>query len=138
MMQRIVVLISLLIANLLMLAFAVVPHHHHVEGNICIEQKHCECEHDMDAAETAEHSHDNEEECFLKYQITEPRKSTETLSAEQTLLHPTIKLPIALLKTIFTPAVTETDREFFIEKDIPLYKSLLFSSTGLRAPPFFA
>lgn len=133
-MRKKAVLFMLLLANAMLLAFSIVPHHHHDEGDICFEQTHCSCEHSNEN-DLDNHSHDGDE-CFLKYQITEPRKNSDLLNVYQHQTYPIVAfIPAALLKLACINTYTRSDKTLFIPEKVNLYSSPLCNNRGLRAPP---
>ena len=74
--KRFTALSFILIANIVLLAHVVLPHHHH-DAEICMESQHCETEdsghnHDQDDTEHKNHQHHGESEtsnCVLDQDI---------------------------------------------------------------------
>jgi len=76
MMKRFWPIFVLLFANIVLVAHAVIPHHHH-SSIICVKSSHCESDSDKHDHETPLDSHrhdgpDNPENCVLKQIIAIP------------------------------------------------------------------
>ena len=69
MIKRNTALFFILLANIILLAHAAIPHHHH-KGQVCIEKSHCEadCEsHEHDATKN-DHEHNSNNQCCVLIQ----------------------------------------------------------------------
>lgn len=74
----------ILVANIVLLAHAVLPHHHH-EQQVCIERTHCTSDTDAHVHNTdaKDHQHDgnsNTTACVLKQAILIPSTQSRTLN----------------------------------------------------------
>ncbi len=143
MLNKIVSIFFILLANIVLVGHVVVPHHHH-ESEVCIVSSHCEDGHDSDHSHDHEstghqHSHDGEtetEDCILNQAFIVTSGIVKQEIKEIDLNVPFFtdcKVPddeLSLNKSVNT---------FFNGKPPPL-KTFLFSiyvsrSHGLRAPP---
>lgn len=130
----------LIIANIILLAHAIIPHHHH-QKQVCLESKHCG-NHTLthnNGYDHDNHQHDsnnNPISCFLSqlvivptnraYQICQCQHSDDHHSHEfQNIIYsynPGVNNPITKYRII-------------VPEIIPLYNSFVCSSSGLRGPP---
>jgi hypothetical protein len=75
----------ILVANFVLLAHAVIPHHHH-ESVVCVEQKHCQGDaipHNHNVAEH-DHRHDgnkNSTSCILEQSVVVPTSQGKQLKS---------------------------------------------------------
>src|SRR5512133_1553225 len=84
MIKRIFALVAVFSASFIMLAFAVIPHHHHNHSQICFNILHCQNDGKLPEPDT-EHHHDcgsNPEFCLLQHAVVMP--SLQDYSACQT------------------------------------------------------
>ena len=132
--------IFVLLANMVMLAHAVIPHHHHTEAPIeiaveCTDTNHEEhthheripfCDDDHEQGEIAP--------CILTAAMLTPNNqfryntSLEQISTSDILLFTLLVFNYNAIADDIPNAVAEIE-------NIPLYSRLLVSSQGLRAPP---
>lgn len=139
--MRITANLFFMLAGILLVAHAVVPHHHH-NKQICFERSHCiqdDFTHEH-GTNPASHSHDGEnshDDCVLKDPVvvlsneSKPdfRFIYETDRSgidgfHNNILNNSTELLIPILSSYVYERVTDS-----------LYRSLLFASLGLRAPP---
>ena len=130
--------IFVLLANLVLLAHAVIPHHHHTEAPIEIAVE-CSHEHEHEHHEkipfcNGEHENGETAPCVLAEAIIVPNN--------QIRLSELLELTITNLTLFFTLYVFNfaTPREYVGTTNgalecIPLHSRFLISSQGLRAPP---
>jgi len=130
-----------MLAGILLVAHAVIPHHHH-NKQICLERSHCihddlKVEH---GTNTGSHSHDGEnshDDCVLKIPVvvlsnqgkTDFRFINDTDRSGLDVFHDNLvvistEFPIPVLSSYVYERVTDS-----------LYPSLVAASLGLRAPP---
>lgn len=84
MIKKITAYSLILLANFVLLAHAVLPHHHH-EQQVCIEQKHCanDAESHVHNIDIKDHQHDgnkNSTTCILKQSILIPSAQIRILN----------------------------------------------------------
>ena len=139
--MRITANLFIMLAGILLVAHAVVPHHHHLK-QICFERSHCihdDLTHEH-GTNPSSHSHDGEnshDDCVLKDPVvvlsneSKPdfRFIYETGRSgldgfHDNFLNNSIELLIPVLSSYVYERVTDS-----------LYRSLLSASLGLRAPP---
>ncbi len=132
----------LLLASILFLAHAVVPHHHHNGGQVCLINDHCVSDNLYDGSGEDEKTHrhdggDSSDNCVLKVPValpSEPGNSdihfTDNSSNDSDhhglymaiLNNTSLKIPVVSLFAFAQPG----DHS---------YRSLVSASQGLRAPP---
>ena len=137
-MKNIIAYIFILTANLLLLAHAVIPHHHHIDNSLLVST---ECSHEE------EHTHHG-----VIPVCSEDQHDHETATCN---LAQTVILPNNQTREIEDPVVLETSDFLFlsfyvfhasapsIDSSAPpgvvvntsLFSRLLVTSVGLRAPP---
>ena len=130
--------IFVLLANLVLLAHAVIPHHYHTKSEIVFS---------LECSQEDEHNHD---ESFLICHEEHEEHETESCSIAQTLLLPNNQfrvsdntaelesadiLFIALFVYNFSSQNNFADDSYIAEENIPIPTRFLISSQGLRAPP---
>ena len=130
----------LLLANFIILAHAVIPHHHH-ESLVCINFNHCQDDSDEHQHNTPEHSHDdnNSSDCCILNQVlvfpanTVRQESNCVVSND---FHPSIANVLAISSI---QRLIVLDTIFYKKMPDPFIRSFytIFSITsfGLRAPP---
>lgn len=141
MIKRITVVAILMLANLILLAHAVVPHHHH-NKLICFKYSHCTHDdlNDEHGKNQDGHRHDgenNHDDCVLKEPVgvlSNQSRSDFTLNSTNDrsglddyndyLLDRSPEFQIHALSTVIYERVLNGS-----------YSSLVSSSLGLRAPP---
>ena len=142
MIKRTTAYIFIILAGILFLAHAVIPHHHH-DTQICLVIKHCTNEHltDEPGSDGKSHSHDgdnNSDQCVLKAPVVLSLNQNKTdfyfynHSSDNSghdgiyyaIVNSTNELKIPVLSTFF-----------FEHSEDYSYSSLVSNSLGLRAPP---
>ena len=138
MMKKLTAYIIILTANIILMAHAVLPHHHH-QLKFCIEGSHC---HHHNVTDPLDRSHDHDGEdtsnCILKQliifpstQIKQECKCTD-LSDGHFLYHDWHAVEIN--DDLQSLAILEaTEIEFPLLT--PVNYLLIYNSAGLRAPP---
>jgi len=138
MIKRYTAILIILLANTLILAHAVIPHHHH-EDKICFTESHCDHE-DHDNNKNHEHDHDSDNEhvfCLLKQIVGVPVNH----------LKQDYKCPgfdLDQLNNNFHIFLTDVNTNDFVQKVFLVshhpfissnYSEHLIKSSGLRGPP---
>lgn len=132
----------LLLANILFLAHAVVPHHHHNGNNICLIKDHCSGDnlHHGHGDEGESHNHDgddNSDNCVLKTPVALPTDLNKTDfhltpnssgDSDHDSLYDNILNSSFLKLPVLAAFVFERSGTCF-------YRSQVSASPGLRAPP---
>ncbi|MDP3445042.1 MAG: hypothetical protein Q8T08_19450 [Ignavibacteria bacterium] len=137
-MKKITAFVFILLANIILLVHAVVPHHHHQEM-VCLESNHCQSGHTHDdSADTHNHDQNNTaESCALKVVFALPSHfATAKNFAESCFVyHIDTDLFQALTDaTHFCFNPPEISNEFF--DFIPIFHSKSVNlNVSLRAPP---
>jgi hypothetical protein len=142
MIKRITSIIFLLLANLIILAHAVVPHHHH-QRLVCIEKEHCINDSNTDKNVTFEdnHIHDgnnNSADCVLNETIVVStnqwkqefkfKSNTSDPSGHNDFQNSSLNNGSETLYTVSSHFVSDHTFNFS-------YTNLVSASLGLRAPP---
>ena len=140
-MKKAIALSFLLLAGTIILAHAVIPHHHHDTFAVCFSTTHC-----TDCEEEPEHSHDsdrdrhndgcNPEECILLKEMY-VRFDNNNLFVGSSL-DSDISCPVLFLLSV-SPMVDITGLENLPFRQNPLisyHTDYVTQSLGLRAPPF--
>jgi hypothetical protein len=132
----------IILAGLLFLAHAVIPHHHH-DNNICFVNKHCTNDNLKDEHGTngKSHSHDeddNSDHCILKTPIVLPVNQNNTdfnfsnrpngNTGHDCFYYASLNSATLLKIPVLSPFIFEQSENF-------TYSSLVSDSVGLRAPP---
>lgn len=124
------------LANIVLLAHAVLPHHHHKQ-QVCIEQTHCAGDAISHSHSTTGHNHQhdetNSEACILKQAVIIPTSQARLLNncdnCSDNHNHDFFIPSYFGLETLQPITVTvSTVSEF-------TFSSYITSSLGLRAPP---
>jgi len=142
MIKRTTAIVFIILANILILAHAVVPHHHH-NKQVCLINSHCinESFTDEHGANKDSHSHDggnNSDDCVLKEPIvvlsnqwkTDFKFNNNTSDRSglddfhYNLLNSSTEFLISVLSSFIYERYTDSS-----------YPSLISVSLGLRAPP---
>jgi len=141
-MNRLTAIFFILIANIVMLANAVMPHHHH-EEDVCFVKSHCQSEDDKHNHGTSQHNHEHDcnsdfQNCVLKQEVVLPSNDLKQECKYFSYIdqHSDFEGFQAVL----------TDSEFIksflpnqLRAHTPLihsfYSQFVISSLGLRAPP---
>lgn len=142
MIKKLTALSFISIAVLLFLAHAVISHHHH-NGQICIEDSHCEsdCSNQKHGDDKNDHKHDGESSsicCVLKQDIILPTNYIYKESIVCTSLD--IIPDFISWQTAITDIGHINQLDLYISNKLIYYTaslySMLFSNgTGMRAPP---
>ncbi|MCF8372190.1 MAG: hypothetical protein K9H64_11250 [Bacteroidales bacterium] len=140
--KRIAALFFILLANITLLALAVIPHHHH-ETEICVVPSHCDEEgeiHDHDVARH-DHEHDGESKtqyCVLNQVYVVPSKefNSEIKCLDKTNNSSTYTPFQAVLLNV---DLISFDTKCLAKEKPPLlfwcYLQRIQTSCGMRAPP---
>jgi hypothetical protein len=142
MIKRITSIAFILLANILLLAHAVVPHHHH-HKQVCLVNSHCI---DINLADDLNtnrdnHNHDgekNSDDCILKEPVivltnqwkVDLRFNDKT--PDQTSLDEFYNCPSHIITGFIFPVFSRVLTSHFNNSR---YSSLVSTSLGLRAPP---
>lgn len=138
MIKKITAYSFIFIANILLLAHAVLPHHHH-EQQVCIVQTHCANDASSHSPTTTEHNHQhdgtNSTSCILKQAVVLPTSQARLLincdNCTDNHNHYFFILSFFGLETLQPITVSvPTVPEFAF-----LFSSRITSSIGFRAPP---
>lgn len=140
MVKRITAFIFILLANIVLLAHAVVPHQHYF-GHVCIGTEHSqdnEATHESNSTEP-DHKHDGNNtstSCVLKQAVVLPtnqsRQECDYISYTD---NNSTKFLFALFNSGTESAVLVLLCEASDKVIIPSYSSFVNTSLGLRAPP---
>jgi len=140
MVKRVKSYIFLVIANVIFLAYAVIPHHHHQE-QLCVLTSHCH--NDLEAQKhhscDDQHEHDNNQHvCALNQPALKP--SNQTKQECKCFVFNHNHTPSPLLFTQFIFAGTEEFRPslcaaYRVPDISGTYSDIVVASLGLRAPP---
>lgn len=143
MIRKILAISFLLLANTVLLAHSVVPHHHHCHG-VCLEDTHCHSEEDHhkdNCSDSEEHHHDSndldEDFCSLK-QLTPTPVSFYSFN-HHSIGQKSTKTPF-LFYTLFTYNILNLEQQDSSPPDYTSYLPLHYShhpsqTQSLRAPP---
>jgi len=138
MIRKTTTIIFILLANIILLAHAVFPHHHHGQM-VCLNFSHCYHAGNDSSTYPADcgHEHDSESpvsNCILKQLVVVP--------ANQARIEPAIlylenfsDCYILQAGNLYELQSTELFRKNPYPKDVPIFQSFLDYSQGLRAPP---
>ena len=132
----------ILLANIALLAHAVVPHHHH-KSLVCVESNHCQSDSDTHNHNTCAHDHEHDgdagtECCVLKQAVVIPANSVKQefkfLGCDDNhslFVHfQAILFSNAILS--FVPRIIQNAQ---ISLKTSSYSFFVSTSSGLRAPP---
>lgn len=128
----------ILIANMVMLAHAVLPHHHH-EQQVCIERKHCIDDATTHTHNSAEHNHQHDgtdnTACALKQAVIIPTSQDKFLKScdNCTDNHYHDFYILSTFGYVFSEPVSEVVR--YIPEFSSFYITFVTPTIGLRAPP---
>jgi hypothetical protein len=132
--------IFVLIANIVMMAHAVIPHHHHADALIeiaveCTNSNHEEHEHNerMPICDD-EHEPGELATCFITTAMLTPNNQFRTDTSLEQISNSDILL-FTLLVFNYNAIADDIPNAVAEIENIPLYSRLLVSSQGLRAPP---
>jgi hypothetical protein len=128
----------ILLANIILLAHAVFPHHHH-ELQVCINISHCHHTEQDSSTHPADcnHEHDSSSpvtNCILKQLVVVP---VNQCRIEPVVLYLENFTECFILHSGYSDELqfTELFRINPYPKDVPLFQTYLDYSQGLRAPP---
>ena len=137
-MKKVTAFILILLANIILLAHAVLPHHHH-KLQFCTEVSHCNHHSNRNPWDTT-HEHDGEEgsDCILKQLIIFPSNQVKqecncTTSNDHHFTHEGW-LAVEIYQSI-QPRVVRLVTKIEIPLSTLPYAYLTSSPAGLRAPP---
>lgn len=142
MIKRLPAILFILVANIVLLAHAVIPHHHH-EKEVCIVSSHCDSDGDSHNHDKAEHKHQHHggnsvDHCVLQQiLISPPNKIKHEIKS--------LDLDTNLFLTDYSQAIFNDNSNdlvcfsSYLKSKPPsiTYTYLNYASTvlGLRAPP---
>lgn len=139
MIKKIAVYGFILIANIIILAHAVIPHHHH-DSVICFEHKHCH-----DEALTLKHNsagHDHQHDgnnksncCILKQSVVVVTSQGKLLKNYNNCSDNHIDDNSILTDNEYVDQQTITKFVFYLPENPSYLTSFVTSTLGLRAPP---
>ena len=142
MLKRGSALFFILVAIITVLAYAVIPHHHH-ESEICVISSHCETDNDAHKQETTGHKHDhdgdnNPDHCVLNQVFITPYNQIK--QEFEYLDNANYDLQFDLLQAILYnkefyghfPIIGPNGQHHFLSST---YSCIASTSIGLRAPP---
>ena len=122
-MRKKVAICFLLLANIVLLAHAVLPHHHHGDGSVCFFVNSCN--------ESKECHHNRCEDCSLVNNVFINQQTGQD--------HLKYELSLPLLLFIIPYNIDLSQNTTFYFEHIPffnsLYSSVVLRACGLRAPP---
>lgn len=134
-----VALIFLIVANIILLAHAVLPHHHH-DKVVCVESSHCQTA-DLGhkhSAKAHSHQHDTENSncCVLKQAVAIPANQTRNeTECDGCSVDHSFDTHFTLTKIVTVGAIPEK----LVAHSVPDFSfwipSYIAHSLGLRAPP---
>lgn len=133
--KKIISIISITLATLALVAFAVVPHHHHADGVPCVVISHCDDDRGDSCTEGHHHASDKLCSVTASYIISETNHNDrcKVVSCCHDFQHLDVSF-ITIDVTSVEPievAITHNWRDF-LDTD---YQSFAALSMGLRAPP---
>lgn len=129
--KRTAALFFISMAYFIIMAHAVVPHHHHNEW-ICIQSSHCADAHHSDEKSTSEHDH--EDDCILVQLVVRPASQDNQVSVPDCLLQWNTD---AVLPAASDEQISGLDDIQSHLIPLPASSYILFASAALvmRAPP---
>lgn len=143
-MKRTLSILMLLMANVLILAHAVIPHHHHDKVAVAIEHFWEEGDAHHHSHDGEAHHHDGPEDCFLTEALEEALVKDAFSEIEPLLIAP--QLPLLQLfnwEAIVSDAAPAVEalqylRHPFRQKPYltNVYLAFVANQLGFRAPPF--
>ena len=130
--------IFLLLANLILLAHAVIPHHHHADKplEIAVECSHHEehSHHENIPVCDDDHNQGDTSPCIIASAMLLPNNQEMAItSIEQVAAIDVLPVDLLVYNTLVISINPDKPPEF-TERN-PIYARLLVSSQGLRAPP---
>ncbi len=138
--KRIIAFIFLVIVNIILLAHAVFPHHHH-NYQVCLLNSHCNDDSKAHKHNTDEHNHDHDgnnktQNCLLKQAVIIPSNSLKDQVKCTDYSRSNNNLQFILF---YSETSSSTIYPVSISNRKPVFKSeysfLINHSLGLRAPP---
>lgn len=127
---------------MIILLHAIIPHHHHPDKPVCIEQlNHQECnnhKHCCDFGEHENHHHDFDKNNCIIDNLFAPKDNYETIAMTMTMANdiPNIDLVFCTLMSLSDIVLKEKGKTFRRDNLAFTYKNpLAISNLGLRAPP---
>ena len=139
MIKKITAYSFIFVANFILLAHAVIPHHHH-QSIICFEktENHHEshdCDFNFSAEEHHHHGNTSSTACVLKVLVLDPISHNKLIKNYTNLLH-TQYYNFCLISNFEYTEVQSDSKSLNPHTGfIPLITSCLTNSIGLRAPP---
>lgn len=139
MIKKITAYSFILLANIVLLAHAVLPHHHH-EQIVCIENTHCACDTDAHVHNTdaKDHQHDgnaNSTACVLKQAVLIPSAQGRILNTCQNCSDNHNHDFYILSNFGYADLQSSPEVVTYIPKFPSFFISFVTISLGLRAPP---
>ncbi len=139
--KRITATLFVLLATIVLLAHAVIPHHHH-QNEICFEYSNCECDHDGENQEHKDHKSHNVphdfQDCILNQVVILP---SNEINCEDVCFNLIDQYSDGLNASLMDSEYIKNIPSDFIEQFTPLLSSLQSSiiayNSGLRAPPVY-
>jgi hypothetical protein len=135
-------ILFILLANIVLLVHAVVPHHHH-KSLVCVESNHCQSDNSAHNHSTAAHDHEHDgsagtENCVLKQAVVIPVNSVKPefrcLGCDDNH-SPFVHLQAILFGNEFNSFVPKIISIAQIPLKTSSHSNFVSSSLGLRAPP---
>lgn len=128
----------ILIANLVLLAHAVLPHHHH-EQQVCIEQTHCDSDQDAHIHNTPaqDHQHDGTDNttCVLKQAVIVPSSQAKSVNSRDNCSD-NHNHDFYILSNFGHVDLQPVSEVVTCNPEFPsFFISFVTTSLGLRAPP---
>ena len=139
-MRKTMTLVFLVFANIILLAHAVIPHHHH-QQLVCIEKTHCDGEKESHEHSLPERNHqhdgnDNPFSCILKQAIALPINPGKELSdCISSLSNFSLNYFITSVLTEDRFLINDNQASDLIPFLFAEYTYYISSNLGLRAPP---
>lgn len=138
MIRKTTAIIFILLANIVLLAHAVFPHHHHNQ-QVCLSNSHCQHSDNDSSTHPADCTHEHGSEnpvttCTLKQLVIIPANQGKI---EPVILYLENFTDCFILQPEYSNALQSTEllRINPYPKDVPLFQTFLDDSQGLRAPP---
>ena len=141
-MKRLPALFFILLANIVFLAHAVIPHHHH-DSEVCFESSHCQTHSESHEHSATEHNHNHDGEnnavyCILNQVFVVPSNHVkqESKCLDCFHNHPQFDKSQAILTDnrlcCLLPKILKKDQLLFFSST---YFHFASTSIGPRAPP---
>jgi len=136
--KRTTAFVFLLVANMILLAHAVIPHHHH-QAQVCVERRHCQANHTAQHITPKHHHHhegkDSSTDCVLKQAVVLPANQ---IKQENDCLNSRIDsqdYPYTLFISEDAAFISGNCVAESIQNISSSYPYYINTSLGLRAPP---